>query len=201
MEPCHYRKAAFARKGCAGRALLICLAVLGFGQLCFVQGWQVSIKDKVLTSKIQCFVREKPRQDQPGDREMKIITSKIKDSETAAELLDYVDSVMDKLVFNYIHVAAAYTKLANFRKKGQLGLKEVDGSALVKLGHKLERMLRRKDVEAQGLSNILWAFANLFSDIPAVKEIVPLVAGQIPSKAGDMIPQALSNTLWAAAQL
>ena len=116
-------KASFARKGRAGRVLL-CLAVLGLWELCFVQGWPVPKKDKILTSKIQCCMRERrrmvPPESAPGEREMKIITSKIKGSQTASELLDYVDSVIDRLIFNYIHVAAAYTKLGSFKKKGQL---------------------------------------------------------------------------------
>ena len=117
MEPCHYRKATFARNGRAGRALLLYLVVLGFEQLRFVQGWWVPIKDKTSTSKVQRRVRERRRQDQPGDREMKIITSKIKHSETAAELLDYVDTVVDKPIFNYIHVAATYTSWRSFRRR------------------------------------------------------------------------------------
>ena len=201
MEPCRYQKAAFARKGRAGRALLLCLVVLGFGQLCFVQGWPAPIKDKILTSKIQCFVREKRRQDEPGDKDVRIITSKIKDTQTAGDLLDYVDTVVDKPSFNYIHVAATYTKLGNFQKKGQLDTMDADSGVLVRLESRLQGMLVRRQVEAQALSNILWAFASLFSDIPAVLKAVPAVAEQVPGKASDMIEQHLSNCLWAAAQL
>ena len=86
---------------------------------------------------------------------MKIITSKIKNSQTAGELLDYVDSVMDKLIFNYIHVAAAYTNLGSFKKKGQLGTMHVHGAVLVRLESRLLGMLGRGLVEAQALANIL----------------------------------------------
>ena len=109
MEPCYYQVATFARKPRAGRALL-CLAVLCFGQLCFVQGWPAPIKDRIWTSKIQCFVREEKRG----------AAYKIKSSQTVGELLDFVDAVVDKPVFDHIHVAATYTKLNDFQKKGEL---------------------------------------------------------------------------------
>ena len=178
--------------------LLMCLVVFGFGQLCFVQGWRVPIKDKVLTSKIPCFVRERPPL---VNKDVKIITSKIKSAQSAGELLDYVDTVVDKPIFNYIHVAATYTKLAKLQKKANLGPKEVQSSVLVRLEDRLQGMLVRRQVEAQALSNIIWAFANLFSDVPAVLKIVPALAEQIPSKVGKMVPQELSHSLWAAAQL
>ena len=108
---------------------------------------------------------------------------------------------MDKPIFNYIHVAATYTKVGNLQKIGNLGPKEFQSSALVRLENRLRGMLLRKEVGEQGLSNILWAFASFFKAMPAVLDLVPAVAEQIPGKAGDMIPQALSNSLWAAAKL
>ena len=195
MESYHSREAAFPPKPRAGRALL-CLVVLVLGQLCFVQGWPAPIKNKTLSSKIQRFMREKPR-----DKDVKKITSQIRDSPTAGDLLDYVDTLVDKPSFNYIHVAAAYTKLGNLRKKKPLDPNEVQGSVLVRLQRRLQGMLARKQVGTQALANILWAFANLFSDVPAVLKIVPDLAEQIPRKVGDMFPQHLSNSLWAIAQL
>ena len=135
------------------------------------------------------------------DRDLRMMTSKIKNSLTASELLDFVDRVVDKPIFNYIHVAAAYTNLGNLQKKRGLTPGEVQSNVLVRLERRLQGMLMRKELGEQALSNILWAFANLLSDIPAVLKIVPALAEQIPSKESDMIPQALSNSLWAAAQL
>ena len=188
---------------------LMCLVVLGFRQLCFVQGWPVPIKDNILTSKIQRCVRERRRpvsinkdtRGVPVDKDVRMITSKIKNAPTAGELLDFVGTVVDTPIFNYIHAAAAYTKLGNFQKKGQVGPKEVNSNALVRLDERLEGMLLRKEVGTQGLANILWAIASLVSDIPALRKIVPGLVEQIPGKVGDMIPQALSNLFWAAAQL
>ena len=185
---------------------LMCFVVLGFRQLCFVQGWPVPIKDNILTSKIQRCVRERRRpvtgmRKVPLDKDVRMITSKIKNTQTAGELLDYADTVVDKPIFNYIHVAATYTKLGNFQKKGGLSPAEVRSNVLLRLGDRLQGMLLRKEVGAQGLANMIWAFASLFLDVPVVLKLVPALAEQIPGKAGDMIPQALSNSLWAAAQL
>ena len=61
--------------------------------------------------------------------------------------------------------------------------------------------LKAKALDAQELSNILWASANLKDDAPDVLTIVPAIAAQIPLKAKDLVAQALSNILWASANL
>ena len=160
--------------------LLMCLAVLGFAQL--------------------CFVRERLRT-VPFNKDTRILTSKIKNAQTAGELLDVVDGIVDKPIFDHIHAAASYTKLGNFQKKRQLGQREMKSQVLVRLERRLEGMLARKEVRLRGLSNILWAAANLFSDMPAVMKIVPALVAQISLKGGDLDHQGLSNGLWAAAQL
>ena len=204
MEARHQHKATMAPKKRAWP--LMCLVVLGFGQRCFVQGWPVPMKYTTSTSKIQRCVRErrqpvKGMHKVPLDKDVRAITAKIKNTRTAGELLDYADTVVDKPIFNYIHVSAAYTKPGNFQKKGGLSPAEVRSNVLLRLGDRLQGMLARKEVDEQGLSNIIWAFANLFLDVPLVLKRVPALVEQIPGKVGDMIPQHLSNSLWAAAQL
>ena len=209
METRRCQQALFAPKKRAVCSLLMCLVALGFGQLCLVQGWPVPMKDNILTSKIQCFVRERRRpksihkdtRQVQVDKDVRVITCKIKTAQTAGELADFLDTVVDKPTFNYIHVAAAYTKMGKLQKKGHIGPMATKMSVLARLQQRLQGMLVRKEMGEQGLSNILWAFANLFLDAPAVLQIVPALVQQIPGKVGDMIPQALSNSLWAAAQL
>ena len=70
-----------------------------------------------------------------------------------------------------------------------------------------------KNMNPQDLSNNLWAAAQLKDTAPGVKEIVPAIVAQIQvkavpaivtqiqEKANGMIPQALSNSLWAATRL
>ena len=193
-------KASFARKGRAGRALVLVLAVLGYEQLCFVRGYLVPMRYTTSISKIQCRVRER-RQPVPINKDTRLLTSKIKSAQTADELLDLVDGIVDKPVFNYIHVAATYTKLGNFQKKGRLSPSEVRSNVLLRLEDRLQGMLLRKEVGTQGLSNILWAFANLFFAKESLLKFVPSLAEQVPVKAEDMNPRDLSNNIWAAAQL
>ena len=159
---------------------LLCLVVLGFGQL--------------------CFVRER-RRPVPINKDTRMLTSKIKKAETVPELLDVVDGIVDKPLFDYIHAAAAYTKLGNLQKQHPLGQKEAKSAVLLRLQNRLQGMLVRKEVGPQALSNILWAVANLYTELPTVQGHLPALVLQIPLKVGDMDPQGLSNSLWAAAQL
>ena len=56
-------------------------------------------------------------------------------------------------------------------------------------------------MNAQGLSNCLWAAARLQDASPEVLNAVSALAKRIPDKVEDMVPQHLSNSLWAAAKL
>ena len=188
MQPRRDDQQAFAPKRRARWGLLFCL-VLGFGQLCFVRERRRPVPIK------------KDTRQGPVDKDVRIITSKIKNTQAAGELLDVLDTVVDKPVFNYIHLAAAYTKLGNLQKKNPLEPKEVQSSVLVRLQQRLQGMLMRKEVGIREMANILWAFASLFVSIRAVLKVVPELAEQIPGRAGDMKPQELANSLWAAAQL
>ena len=53
----------------------------------------------------------------------------------------------------------------------------------------------------QGLSNILWAAANLRDKDADLLKVVAVVVQQITQKPGAMNPQDLANNLWAAGQL
>ena len=205
--PCH-QKVGSRHKSLARQALLLCLVVPVFGQMCFVRGWPVPIKDKILTSKIQRCVRERRQPVRsmhkvPLDKDVRVrvITSKIKDTKAAGELLDYVDTIVGKPEFNHIHAGATYTKLSNIRKKGHLGPKELERNVLVRLQQRLQGMLLRREVGARQMANILWAVANLFTGLKPLLEVVPTLAAQISLKAGDLKQQELSNSLWAAAEL
>ena len=69
-------------------------------------------------------------------------------------------------------------------------------AALVKsLGEKASGM------NAHDLSNNLLACVQLKGVAPEVLTVLPQLAAQISIKAKDMVPQALSNSLWAFAQL
>ena len=77
----------------------------------------------------------------PVDRDLRMMTSKIKNSETVGELFDLLDAVVDKPIFNYIHAAVAYTKLRNLEKRDPLGTKEAKSGVLVRLEQRLQGLV------------------------------------------------------------
>ena len=89
MQPRGNDQQAFAPKRRAGWALLLCL-VLGFGQFCFVRERRRPVPIK------------KGTQQGLANKDPKMITSKIRNTQAAGELLDVLDSVVDKPIFNYI---------------------------------------------------------------------------------------------------
>ena len=56
-----------------------------------------------------------------------------------------------------------------------------------------------KDMNAQAVSNSLWAAGTLKEAAPDVLKMVPTLAAQVPLIAKDMNARATSNSLWAAA--
>ena len=146
------------------------------------------------------FAKLRPEQNGPK-RAARMLTAKIKNAETAADLVEVVSKAVDRPVFDHIHLAATYAKLGAFQKMRQLPLSRMTRSVLVKLERRLLQMLEKGQIDPQGLSNILWAAAHLFVDAPVLLKIVPALSAQIPSKASDMIAQHLSNSLWATVQL
>ena len=115
----------------------------------------------------------------------RLLTYKIKRARKVAQLLRLLDGPI-----NHIHLSAAYCQLVTFQKCGQL----VPKSSFSRLNSRLERLLSKGEVDAQGVANILWAAANLPS-LPL--SIIPALAASIG--AGNA--QDVCNTLWATARL
>ena len=74
-----------------------------------------------------------------------------------------------------------------------------DSQLLVELGKCLLDKVRV--MNAQDLSNSLWAAATLQEVAVEALTSVPALAAHVPQKVGDMKPQEISNSLWAAAKL
>ena len=106
-------------------------------------------------------------------------------------------------------------RVQNLVEEGQLGSREV-ANVLYSLGKlsddvevpegllmALVKFLRERasDMNAHDLSNTLLACVQLKVVRPEVLSMLPQLAAQISMKAKDMVPQALSNSLWASAQL
>ena len=79
--------------------------------------------------RVPCFAQERLRGGtESGKREARkgrgdnprMLTSKIKKAETAADLLGVLDAAVDSPIFNEFHASATCTKLAAFHGKGKL---------------------------------------------------------------------------------
>ena len=159
---------------------------------------------------VPCFVRERlqgtatPRRRQGGVKskanDPRILTSKIKKAETAAELLRVLDGAVDGEIFNHIHASAACTSLAALNGKG-VQAADAKNPVILRLASRIEVLIEANEMNPQALANVLWAFAKMFVTVPAVLGTMPALLRGVTAKAKGMNPQELSNSLWAAAQL
>ena len=188
---------------------------------------------------VPCFTREPfrgsaaPRNRRGGGKgkgkggNPAVLTSKIKEAETAAEVLRLFDGAVDGPIFIDFHASAACTSLADFHEDSKLQAADAKSPVIQRLASRIEILIKANEVDPQGLANVLNAFAKLFVAVPSVLvnipalvscvtakakgmnpqhlskslEMVPALVAQIPGKARDMIPQHLSNILLAAAKL
>ena len=163
---------------------------------------------------VACFARERLRgsapprnrqgsaksKDNKGD-DPRILTSKIKKAETAAELLGVLDAAVDSSMFNHIHASAACTSLAAFNQKGKLQAVDAKSPVFQRLAGRIEVLIKANEVGPRQVANVLWAFAKLFVAIPTVLVTMPALVRAVAANTKGMEEQALANCLWAAAQL
>ncbi|CAK9013196.1 Uncharacterized protein SCF082_LOCUS11824 [Durusdinium trenchii] len=120
-----------------------------------------------------------------GDKAARILTAKIKQAPTAADLLGVLNDAVDSPDFNYFHVSAAYHSLAMFHRKGLLqGL--CDSPVLPKLHVRVEAMITSKQINPQASANVLWAMAVLFAAVPRTTRLLPALIKVFPEKAPGM---------------
>ena len=160
---------------------------------------------------VPCFVRERfrgsaaPRKRRGGAKskanDPRILTSKMKKAETAAELLRVLDGAVDGETFNHIHASAACTSLAAFNGKGKLQAADAKSPVIQRLATRIEGLINANEVGPRELANVLWAFAKMFVAVPAVLVTMPALVRGVTAKAKGMDAQGLANSLWASAQL
>ena len=150
---------------------------------------------------IQRRVRER-RADQADPR---ILTSKISGAKTAAELLALVAKNVDSRNFNEFHISVVFSRLARFKKFDKLGPDDRQIKLVwPRLITRLRSMMKRGVLDAQAVSNAVYAVAELHSDLGHGKEmdgLLPELVKSLEAKSVEMKPQGLSNCLWAAARL
>ena len=175
---------------------LPCLALLGTvthrrGVPCFAQE---RLRGSVAPRNGQGAGKSTGRGDDP-----RALTSKIREAETVAELLNLLDGAVDSSIFNHIHASTACTSLAAFHAKERLCRSDAKNPVIERLGSRMQDLLAANEVGPRELSNIIWACAKLFVAVPVVLEVVPALAKAASSVK--MNARGLSNSLWAAAQL
>ena len=171
----------------------------------------------------------------------RLLTSKIKQAKSAAELLDLLDGVVDGPIFNHFHASAAYTSVVTWKRKGGLTPSDKASPMLPRLAARVQDMALKGQLPPREVSNVFWSLGQLSDDLdiskgllmalvqtlrekpslmdaqdlsnnllacvqlkaeaPEVLTVPPKLAAQISIKAKDMIPQHLSNSLWALAKL
>ena len=130
-----------------------------------------------------------------------VLTSKIKEAETAAEVLRLLDGAVDGPIFNDFHASAACTRLAAFHKNGEMYAVDAKSPVIQRLANRIEILIKADEVGRRGLANVLWAFAKMFVAVPAVLLTMPALVRGVAAKAKGMNARDLANSLWAAAQL
>ena len=156
---------------------------------------------------VQVRVREPLRKHRPppgssggksSDAAARKWTSQMKeDMKSAAELLDLLDGVVDGPIFNEFHASAAYHSLAT-KWRGGLTTSDKGSPVLPRLAARAQKMTEEGQVGPQAVANVLYSLGKLCDDIKVPEGLLMALAAQISKKAKDMIPQALSNSLWAA---
>jgi len=133
--------------------------------------------------------------------EGKMLTAKMKAVTTSTRLIDLLDGVVDRLVFNKFHASAAYHSLATWKRKRRLQTNDRASSVLERLHQRVGKMIYDKKLGPREGANVFWAAAHLVDAVPNVTQLVPPLVKVLPKQMSGMNAQELSNSLWAVAQM
>ena len=158
--------------------------------------------------------REPPRKNRPPpgsgggkssnaskDAAAKILTSQMKEAKSATELLNLLDGVVDRPIFNYFHASAAYYGLATWKRNGGLTPSEKKSPVLPRLAARVRNMFEEGQVEPRAVANVLYSLGKLSDDLDISKGLLIALGKSLGEKASGMEPQGLSNSLLACVQL
>mmetsp|Transcript_128221 Transcript_128221/g.409939 ORF Transcript_128221/g.409939 Transcript_128221/m.409939 type:complete len:454 (+) Transcript_128221:23-1384(+) len=121
----------------------------------------------------------------------------ISSAETAGAVLDTVGSFIDSRLFNEIHVATAFTKLA--KVKATIGQPEREHASMGKLVASLRSFLQSRSMKEQAVANVWWAIASMKHELPDLLSLMPHLVPTTEHVAKDMVPRDVSNVIWACA--
>ena len=164
--------------------------------------------------RVQMRRREPPRKNRPPpgsgggkssndskDAAARLLTSKIKQAKSAAELLDLLAGVVDGPIFNHFHASAAYTSLATWKRQGGLTTSDKASPVLPRLAARVQDMALKGELESRQLSNVLWSLGQLSDDLVIFKGLLTALVQTVGETASSMNAQDLSNNLLACVQL
>ena len=131
----------------------------------------------------------------------RILTSKIKQAKSAAELLDLLDEAVDGPIFNHFHASAAYTSLATWKRKDGLTPSDKESPVLPRLAARVQTMTEKGQVEPRTVANVLSSLGKLPHGRDIFKGLLMALVKSLGEKASGMNAQELSNSLLACVQL
>ena len=136
----------------------------------------------------------------PKDAAARLLTSKMKDVKSVAELLDLLDGVVDDPIFNKIHASAAYHSLAT-KWKGGLTPNDEARPVFPRLAARVQRITEEGQVGPREVANVLYSLGKLSDDLDVPKGLLMALVESLGEKASGMNEQELSNSLLACVQL
>lgn len=143
--------------------------------------------------------------EEPGQRQLpkqvlqKQLTAKIANSTSAQDLLDILAPGLDTDFVDYIHISAAFSRLA--RHKASLG-RSVQWSPLFsRFTAKTMEFLEKGEVPGRHCANVLWSIASLGQKGARMHELVPPLVERLSQEAPEMNQQGIALAVWAAASL
>ena len=132
----------------------------------------------------------------------RVLTREIVEAGTPSKLLALLDQHVEHTSFNHFHMSAAFTRLVKMSKSRTLSEAEAGSTVWQRLAARLRNMLHEGLLPPRESANVFWAMAGLHAQVGQhVAVALPALAEHISKVVDKMIPQHLSNCLWAAATL
>lgn len=180
---------------------LVLLCLVWLVPLSFVQGraWDGNQSARRLVT-IR-MVQRLPGKPSSADRQAKMLTSQIAKATPVQKLVSILDEVVDGPIFNSIHASAAYKRLEAFKKRGGLRQRDWDDQVLLRLHARVEDMALKGVLGARQTANVLGSLGHLFEQFGTPTQLLAALVESMPIEVRGMIPQHLSNCMWASAKL
>ena len=126
-----------------------------------------------------------------------MITSRVKQAGSVAELLDIMQAERENPQMDLIASAAAWIKLAKRQRREIADLaKHSYSSAFVE---QTQRLLEKPRGQAREVANIFWATAKLQEHTPQLPRFLESLVRSVKQVSQGMNAQAVSNVIWAVA--